>query len=160
MNSVVSLGSVKSRGNLRLVLFDPSQGPLADGHDPVLRPFAFADEHRAPFEVDVVDVQVQEFDSANARRVERFENGAISQTERIVDVGHREHSFDFCDGEHVTRESAAKSWKLDLGRRIRQENVRRREPLEESLYGDQASVLRPERDRFSARPPRHPQSRP
>jgi hypothetical protein len=68
-----------------------------------------------------------------------------------MDVGHREHSLDLCDRENVTRETAPKSGEFDLGRRIRQENVRPREPLEESFDGDQAAVLRPERDRFPAR---------
>ena len=40
-----------------------------------------------------------------------------------MDVGHREHCLDLGGGEHVTRESAAKSWKIDLGRGIGQQDV-------------------------------------
>jgi hypothetical protein len=35
-------------------------------------------------------------------------------------VGHREHGLDLGGGEHMTGESAAKSWQFDLGRGIRQ----------------------------------------
>ena len=56
MKSVVSFGSVKSRDRTLLwYLSIHAKRTLPDGHDPILRPLALSDEHRPPFDVDVVD---------------------------------------------------------------------------------------------------------
>ena len=68
----------------------PEQRPLPDGHVAVLGPFAPADEHGPPFEVDVSEPQGDELTPTQATGVEDLQNGAISQAEGHRDIRGRE----------------------------------------------------------------------
>src|SRR5580658_603835 len=85
---VVRVGQ-ESRSNLALVLVDPAKGSVADGNDPILRPLALSDEHRAAFGVDIVDPEFHGLASADAGRIDRFEDGPISKSKGIMDVRYR-----------------------------------------------------------------------
>ncbi len=64
------------------ILFGPSDRPLADRHEAVLRPFPLAHEQCAPLRIEITHVEPHELHAADARRVEHFEDRPIAQPER------------------------------------------------------------------------------
>ena len=63
------------------VFVDPPDRSFADGNHPVLFAFALSHHQRASVNVHVVELQVDDFHAADAGRVQRFEDGPVTQAE-------------------------------------------------------------------------------
>ena len=87
--------------DLRHVVAQVSGGGAPDWNDAVAIPFALEHAQSAVFEVDVVDGQPGEFETAQARGVEQFENGPVAVAARGGHVGLRQQPHDLFVAQHA-----------------------------------------------------------
>ncbi|MBN1852521.1 MAG: hypothetical protein JW829_07340 [Pirellulales bacterium] len=83
------------------VLVDPRQRPGADRDLPVLLALALTDHQRTAIDVHVVQLQVDHFHPPDLRRVERFQDGPVAQTERIGQLWDGQDRFRSADRQDV-----------------------------------------------------------
>jgi hypothetical protein len=109
---------------------------------------ALADGQRAAFDVQVVQFQVGQFQTAHPGRVERFEQGPVAKAERVVNVRLHEHAFRLGDSKHVLRQAMSETRQLQFARRVVEDEPLARHPAEPHAQGDQPRVLAAEAERL------------
>ena len=131
------------------VLLRPRERTIADRDHAVFLSLALADEDRAALGVEIVEFQVDEFEPPHARRVERFQDGAVPQSDGIGEVRLHHHLLDFRDGQDVLGQAIAEARQFDLAGRIVQDEILPRHPFEPHAQRHQARVLAAEAQRFA-----------
>ena len=85
----------QARTGMCQVALHPLHRPGADGNVPVLSSFALFDPQDAAVKIQIRQVQLAEFVSSDARGIENFENGAVTQAEGAGHIGHPQDPLDF-----------------------------------------------------------------
>jgi hypothetical protein len=115
-------GVVSAAGQLGphiIAIFDdPSQRPLADRQHPVLLPLALADHDRAAIGIDVVELEVDQLEAADAGGLERLEYRAVADADQRREVRHRQHLLHLFDVQDVAGQSLFDARHVQLGGRI------------------------------------------
>ena len=113
----------RSRPGFCQVLAHPRRGAVAQRNDAVLFAFALADRDGGAFEIEIPELQVHQFEPPHPGGVERLEDGAIAQSEGIVDVGLLEDLLGFSGRQHGFRQPDSQPRQLQFARRIVQDVV-------------------------------------
>ena len=119
----------------------PFEGARADGHHAAPAALAAADVQGGARRVEVVEVEPDEFAAARAGGVEGFENGAVSDAQRVGDVGDGEHGGDFLAAQSAGKQAVGFAGQFEVGGRVGGEAVLPAEMGEEALQGAEPGAL-------------------
>src|SRR5690606_13729801 len=81
------------------------------------------------------------------RRVENLENRAVAHAERVTEVRLREHALSLAHAEYVLRQAMLEPRQVELGRRVVENVILSREPLEQRAHRHEVRELAPEAQR-------------
>ena len=118
-------------------------------NDPVLLALALTDHHGAAFGIEIPQLDVSQFGPPHARGVERLENRAVAQAQRLVDLRLSEDLFGFRGGQHGLRQSKTETRHFQLGCGIVQDVMLAGHPLEPHAQGNEPVLLAREGQRLA-----------
>ena len=130
------------------VLAQPRRRPLSDRHVTVLLALALVDEDQAAVKRQIEEFQAHHFQTPQAGRIDRFEDGAVPESDWVIDLAQRHDPLDLFDGEDGLGQSAAQPGQVDLRRRVMQDVILPRHPSEPHAQGHKPRVLAAEGQRL------------
>ena len=123
------------------VFVEPGGGARANGQEPVFLALAFADHHRAAFQVEVIKAQAGQFLAPHSRRVKDFEDGPVPNAYRRGQVRLAQNLFGLMRREHLPGQTFFHFGQLQVGGGIGGDVILSAEPFEKALDGRQTDVL-------------------
>jgi len=112
------------------------------------RSLALVDEDQAAVERQIEEFQAHDFQTPQAGRIDRFQDGAVPESDWVIDFAQRHDSLDLFNGEDGLGQSAAQPGQVDLRRRVMQDVVLPGHPSEPHAQGHKPRVLAAEGQRL------------
>jgi hypothetical protein len=117
------------------VFLEPVKGAVADGGDAVFVAFSFSDLEGLALLIEVGDFEAGEFTSPDSAAVKEFEDGAVSDTEGVADVGEVEYFPYLVEAECLLGEPLFRAREFDFTGGVREDEVLLAEVFEEVSQG-------------------------
>ena len=124
-----------------------TQGPTPDRNHPVPVTLAVAHQERAPFPIDVPELEVHQFAPTEAGGIEHFEDGPVPEADRPAPVRNGENRLHLLRVQHPPRQAPRSPRDLELQGRVGLQNAGPGEPPPEPPQGRDRDRTSPDRDR-------------